>query len=147
MTRRYSWWNAERVAKAFDRVGLDVVDEPERPRSDRAVGYRCRECGHEGRKTPYRAERGSGCAKCVRRPDQTHGTINTYKTLGCRCGECRAANADYQRDLRRRKASVDGEVRGRGVGMDCLICGRPLADHSVLAPCLLTPAGSTWRIR
>lgn len=30
------------------------------------------------------------------RPDHPHGTRGRYQTHGCRCADCRSANADYQ---------------------------------------------------
>lgn len=34
-----------------------------------------------------------------------HGTLHRYRSEGCRCGECKAASAAYQRDLRQRRAA------------------------------------------
>ena len=40
-----------------------------------------------------------------------HGSHSTYKNRGCRCPACRAAAADYQRDLRARLRSGDSPTR------------------------------------
>lgn len=38
----------------------------------------------------------------------THGTTTMYGNHRCRCSECKAANAAYQRELRRRYAAEGG---------------------------------------
>jgi hypothetical protein len=35
--------------------------------------------------------------------DPRHGSPSTYTNHRCRCDPCRSAQADYQRDLRRRR--------------------------------------------
>jgi hypothetical protein len=39
-------------------------------------------------------------------PDDPRHGLNGYNNLDCRCPICRAANTEYQRDLRRRKANT-----------------------------------------
>ena len=38
--------------------------------------------------------------------DHRHGTNHGYCNLGCRCHDCRAAHAAYNRRIRRRKAAL-----------------------------------------
>jgi len=42
--------------------------------------------------------------------DSRHGTYNGYNKHGCSCAECRAANAEYQREYRK---SPEAKARAR----------------------------------
>jgi len=42
-----------------------------------------------------------GCHNEAHMASIQHGTLTTYKTHGCRCSECRAANAMYEANRRR----------------------------------------------
>jgi hypothetical protein len=37
--------------------------------------------------------------------DDRHGTLYCYKRLGCRCPQCKAASAAWQREWRKRRAT------------------------------------------
>ena len=42
--------------------------------------------------------------------DPRHGTVSAYNNHQCRCPECRAGWAAYQRELRQRKRAAIGSV-------------------------------------
>jgi hypothetical protein len=42
-----------------------------------------------------------------------HGTLHRYRSEGCRCDDCKAASAAYQRDLRQRRAAGEPPQKRR----------------------------------
>lgn len=40
-------------------------------------------------------------------PESAHGTISGYTNYGCDCARCRAANAEYQREVYERNKPAD----------------------------------------
>lgn len=154
-------WTRERIVSAFESLGLDIIDDLDGVRGHHAIRYRCRVCRHVGTKRPDRAERGDRCLVCARRDrDGAHGgkvvanqstdpsllqpcgTRAAYRR-GCRCEACKEAALAYRRDA---YWKAKGGVAPSKVGMDCLVCGRPLRNHAVTEDCLRRVAGSTWRI-
>jgi hypothetical protein len=51
-----------------------------------------------------------------------HGTPNAYVNYGCRCAECRAANAARQADARRRRAATGSMRHGKVSTYDNYLC-------------------------
>lgn len=65
--------------------------------------------------------------------DAAHGTLTSY-TNGCRCGLCREASTNYQREYRRRKADPSPLPYERGLSPRALI-GYPDAAGRLQALC------------
>ncbi len=63
----------------------------------------CRECvaAHNQYCVAARARR----SEFIDPDDEGHGSLSFYANWGCRCPDCKAANAAYFRDYRRRVAS------------------------------------------
>ena len=63
-----------------------------------------------------------------------HGKPYTYKKHGCRCGPCREAAAEAKADYYRRRRDTEGDDRPNMMTgkIRCVICDRPLAQHTDL---------------
>lgn len=68
------------------------------------VGCRCGPCTLANSQAIFEWRRRTGRTKPRLARGRTHGIRSTY-TKGCRCDECRRAEADYRRDYRKRSAS------------------------------------------
>ena len=86
--------------RAFDGAGLGA-DRPPRPAPGPAARARRRGAARHGRRRLPRAPRSAepGALRGDGMSAPRHGSHSTYKNHGCRCPACRAAAADYQRDL------------------------------------------------
>lgn len=72
-------------------------------------GYQYMKCRCDQCRERKRGSRGSRVARAAYGRPAEHGEVLRYRR-GCRCTDCRSANADHARELRRRKKIAAGSV-------------------------------------